>query len=156
MIRTALVLMIALWSSLGINAQDTRTLAPSYEKGQKAFIEFLFDEFDFSLVENPHKACFALLVFVVDLNGELSRFEIEKDSEGDRGPELVRVISQTSGEWSPAQIKGTPTVVAFELPVRFEASTSNAGLVDADFAKSAKQYLKKAGNWLLKKVVDIE
>ncbi|WP_294824648.1 energy transducer TonB [uncultured Flavobacterium sp.] len=90
---------------------------PEYKGGMEAFYKFIGANFAVPEpdIEDDFKAKI-FTTFVVEKDGTISDIKVIRDPGFGLGKEAVRVITATSGSWSPGVQNGKPVRTSFALP----------------------------------------
>lgn len=93
---------------------------PSFPGGDKELLNFIYSNIKYPALarENGVEGT-AVISFVVDESGNISKLDIVRDIGAGCGQEALRV-AKLMPPWNPGRQNGRPVKVLFKLPVRFK------------------------------------
>ena len=126
---------------------DRADQMPQFEKGRKAFLEEVQRNLSYPKLASALGISGEVLVtFVVDVNGELTEFEVVESLEQECDIAAIKAIHSTSGKWVPGIQNGekvnvyTTARIPFHLP---KAKTvSSFATVPAEYKDGEEALLK--------------
>lgn len=65
------------------------------------------------------------IAFTVDAQGKTSNFRIKKDIGNGCGDAALHAVQLMEGEWAPAELRGKPVTLDYEMPVTFAIQIIN-------------------------------
>ena len=86
-----------------------------------------------------------VIQFVVTAEGNVTDFYLVNSVSKEIDNEVIRVLETTNGRWNPGTADGSPVAMEKEISVAFKISPN------ADFVALAKDYIKKANEYIFVK-----
>lgn len=104
------------------NKVKSTETAPGYPSGLKKFYQFISENYRTPDVQGLKGK--VVVSFIVDIDGSLTNFMIEKDLGYGTGKEVIRVLKK-SPKWTPDTQNGIPVRVLYSLPINIASSFVN-------------------------------
>lgn len=100
---------------------------PAKQCGQKALLEYIYSNLDYSKIDfpaKPSKRQMAVVSFTITKTGELEGIHLARSLPEIKGADeealrLVRKIRDEVGPWTPGKQGGRLVKVRFNLPIKF-------------------------------------
>jgi protein TonB len=101
-----------------IDAQPPIEKPPMFPGGQKAFYKFLAENLKWPKSDDGDTQGRVIISFVVEKDGSLTGFKVERSLGKDFNAEALRVLKK-SPKWIPAMKNGKPVRIKYAVPINF-------------------------------------
>lgn len=98
-------------------------IKPQYVGGEQKFYEYLNTNLIIPEIDKDVKII-TEVSFVIEKDGTMSSFKIEKGGEYGVGEEAIRVLKEMPSEWIPGQKNGKAVRSLFKLPITLRVKKS--------------------------------
>ena len=96
---------------------------PQYVGGEEKFYDYFKNNLNIPEVDKDVKII-TEMSFVIEKDGTMSNFKIEKGGEYGVGEEAIRVLKEMPSEWIPGQKNGKAVRSLFKLPITLRVKKS--------------------------------